>query len=418
MKRRNLFVTLFTVILAICMLSQTMVFAAWEPYYGQQQATGYAVRVTKNWNSVGQLVYTAYDSYGNVILDIRAREGNIWNQTTQVLCTSTNKGPEFIGISQELDVYGLTHSWNPMKYRNGFQSGEIPYVLSNVYATSFCTNSNGVVTGVNTNNGVYNFQSNNLVNGNLNGYNSDYPKVVQNGSEYYYYYNSNSSYTYKYNQYTKYLSLNGSSISKISEIAFMPGYLLAVTTSNKVHQIIIGTLQIVATYDDYFKEWIYQGNGNNGNRWVIGYNGRYNDVHYFNTNISWNNNLNNGWDNSWNNNCDNTWNGEWNINQYGYPRIVQDGTKYIYYPSSNWSYTYKLSSAGKLSYDGTTIASDVEQVEFSQGYLVFVDEDLNVYKVRVGDTYATRVCYDFRDFYYDDAGFVYKVVTHNGVYDV
>lgn len=402
MKRKGLF--LVTLILAICMVSQTMVLAAWEPYYGEQQASGYAVKVEKSWNDAGQTVYKAYNSYGGVILDIRARGGNIWNETTQVLCTSTNKGADYVGISKELDVFGINYARNPMKYRNGFQNGEVPYVLSDVYTTNFVTSSTGVVTGFYTDYGVYNlddgYTTNNSTNCNSNNYNSysEYPKVVQNGNEYYYYYNPYASYTYRYNQST--LSYNGSKLSNISEIAFAPGYLFAVTTSNKVYQIKIGALQKEETYNEYFREWLYSNN----DTWVIGYISNYGNSIYFDNDYSYNNNYNYNYNNNYTNNK--------------YPNFYQDGTRLVYNSNANSTYVYSLTSK-KLTWNGIILSDNAEQVEFSKGYIVFVNASHECRRAPLGSTISEHVCYNFVEFNYDYDGFVTEAISsRTGNHDV
>ena len=409
MKRKNLFLML---ILAICMLSQTMVFADWEPYYEEIQNTSYATRVQKSWNDAGQTVYTAYNSYGNVILDIRARGGNIWNETTKVLCTSTNKGPDFVGIAAELDVYGVNLETNPMKYRKGFQNGEVPYRLRDVYATSIQTNSNGVTVGFNTNSGVYNIDSSyNNSNSNVNYDYDSYPRVTQNGNKHYYYYRSNSYFTYNYNPNTEKLeSVDlGKTISSISEIKFTPGYLIAVTNANKVKQIRIGTLETVQTYTDKFYDWRYYTDSN-GNSWVRGYVDVDGDVHYFDTDYDyWYDDIYDD-DDYWNNDDDDR----------DYPNFYQSGTNsYIYCKNSSTDYKYTLSSAEKLSYNGTILASNVIQVWFARGYIVFVvydedEEESILYKSKIGSTTKTVVCSNFEEFKYDNDGFAIEAVTESG----
>lgn len=427
MKRRNLF--LITLILAICMLSQG-VMANWTPYTGQSTQPA---RVKPYYNSNGQNVYEVYDAWGTLVMDIRTRNGNIWNETTKVLYTQTNKGPTYIGITPELEVYGLTQEFNassysnPVKYRKGFLSGEIPYintslqVNTNMQATGFQLDSNGFCIGIYTTNGVYNISSNNFSsNGNYQQYDyNSYPRVTQQRNEYYYYYRSNSYYTLVLNDNGKLKNNNtGTNVSSISEINFAPGYVIAVTTSGKVKQLQVSNLTTEETYNDEFYDWKYWTD-ENGNSWVRGYIDVDGDTHYFDIDDQY---YDDYWydeddDDYWYDDDDDYW---YDDDNRDYPYFYQSGTnKYMYHASSSREYEYTLSSAGKLSYDGDTISTDVVEVWFAKGYIVFIvydedDEESICYKSKLGSTTKTKVCTDFEEFEYDGDGFAIEAVSTSG----
>lgn len=400
-----------SVVLAVMLIFACVANADWVPYYeGTQNVQATRVEVTTNeW---GQDVYKVINSYGNVILDIRARGGNIWNETSQILYTSTNRSSKDVSIDSSLNVYGISTVNKFTKYRNGFQTGEVPVTLETLVAVGFEENSNHFAIGFLTISGPCD------LNGNRKGYNYSnydysygytdygYPRLTQNDGIWTYQTNS-ETYRYKITGNTLYLvddnQKTKSYLANINEIAFSENeYLYGVDSrTSEVIQIPVKSyLTKEDTYDETFGSWIYKSSTSN---FVVGYRTVDGDKIYFD-------------DDDWDDDDDDYWDDD---DDDEYPRLAQKGDKLIIKTSSSTSYTYYW-DGDELSYEDEIIETDVEEVEISDKYLLFVmfDYDEESYickKVRFGRTSATEVCDDFQKFIYDDStGLVEKVKDDNG----
>lgn len=89
-----------------------------------------------------------------------------------------------------------------------------------------------------------------------------------------------------------------------------------------------------------------------------------------------------------------------------YPYVKNQDNMFYYYASSSQYYTYCLYDSN-LVYKGSNtnnnnvlISDDVEDVNFTNGYIVYALNSGDVYKMRIGSTYKSSVQYVGRNYYY------------------
>ena len=387
MAKRNI---LAVVLGFMIFLINTIPAMAWTTGSTVSSSSGVEISV----NNMGQTVYRVY-SGGYLQLEIFAKNGNIWNNTMQVLLANgTNKGAAYVGIDHNYNVYGVTsqvvngksYSEVGTRYSRYFANGSQPeYLVEYPGVTGFATDSTGFVTGIYTSRGLYSISQNSIISDNTTYDNNDaysteypvgYPYVVQNGNDYYYYTSSNYQYTYTLS--SKRLKYGNTTIaSNVDEVAWGYGCVLYVTTSNQVYASQIGSTRTTKICSN-FLSWTYDSNN-----LVIAVRDTNSQVYSLSSY---------GYSSSYSY-CDDN-------NYYDYPYVWQDGIYYYYEKDSNTTYTYRLTTARNLYYNSTFIASNVDEIQFGDGYLLYVIGN-TAYSVKIGNrSYYKKYNY-FQEFIYD-----------------
>lgn len=130
------------------------------------------VRVEKTMNEEKQMVYRLYRGE-KLQLEIFARKGNIWDNTSRVLLTNSNMSPENIMIDADGNVYGIEEKVMKngrilekvaVQFETGVGEESKPMYLTDYpNVIEFQTASNGVGIGIFTKNGLYNLELNQIV---------------------------------------------------------------------------------------------------------------------------------------------------------------------------------------------------------------------------------------------------------------
>lgn len=398
MKRTNLNLAIIILIVAIAtlLMGSSVMASSWSTdYYSSFE------RVEISTNNAGQTVYKVYDGSYTPKLEIFARGGNIWNNTTQVLLTDSNKGATYVAVDSDLNVYGINQWGYAVKYRKNFEKQDVPPVLSDYPGvTGFKKDQNGFVIGIYTSSGLYDIEEDDIVsssntnyNYNYNSYNysssNKYPYVVQSGNSYFYYTSSNYCYTYTLSG-SRLKYKNSTISSEVEEVAFAKGYLLFITDNNELYRVKIGTddKEFICynfkswDYASSSSYWVTEAEDQNGKSYSVTSSGYYYDD-----------------------------------DDDDYPYVVADDDYYYYYKSSSKVYKYRLTNSGKLSYDGDTIATEVEEIQFAEGYLLYIKNG-DCYSVKLGSTSYSKKYSDFIDWEFDDdTGLVESIETEDDEYD-
>lgn len=294
-------------------------------------------------NNLYNTTYWCYDIYGNAfIIDTNQRLNLIKAGTTTVLT--------------EDSVYGCT----------GFQrdNNKFGYLLYTNYGTY---SLNDLLSGNTTNYNNTNY--------NNNTYNYSNATLTQNGNEYVYTYNGS---TYRYELVMNTFYYNGQVInSNTQEIAFAEGYVLFVVKNNntlaQVYRMLIGSTnkQLIGTG---FKYFIY---GNNS--WVTYV--QIGDKQVPVNTSSYSNDYN------YNYNYD-----DYYYDDYYTSKVKKSGSTYTYYVSSSKYHKYSMSGS-TLYYKGSnsssksvSIATSVDEITFTDGYIVYSQTNGDVYALPIGNT--------------------------------
>ena len=256
---------------------------------------------------------------------------------------------------------------------------------------------------------------------NDSNYNYDYDydynyesKVKKSGSTYTYYVSSSKYHKYSMSGSTLYYKGSNSSSKNVSiatsvdEITFTNGYIVYALSSGTVYAMPIGNtnsnskIQIGSKFD-YFDEeddyWSYGYRNTSGK--LISFDEKIDIEDYYN---------------------------DYN---YGYDSdfyIKKSGTTYYYYDSAYSSskyYKYQLSGS-TLYYKGTnsssksiSIASSVDEIIFTEDYIVYALSSGKVYKVEIGETSSSSKEYigDKFDYFDEEDDYVaYGYRNTNGKY--
>ncbi len=240
----------------------------------------------------------------------------------------------------------------------GFQrdAGKIGYLL---YSDNGTFELNALLNGTSGNN--YNNNNNN----NYNYGSSDY--LTQSGNVYYYH---TSSQTYSYELKNKYAYCNGRQVaSNVTEIGFAKGSFVYVNTSKQVYRTSIGSTSKGSLVGSNFKYFIYDNDS-----WITSmYNGSRN-ISITSSSSRYD------YDNDYDDDDE-------------YPYVEKKSGYYYYYRSSGRYYKYSMSGS-TLYYRGTTsssstsrtIASSVDEITFTDGYIVYATTSGYVYAMPIGET--------------------------------
>lgn len=366
-------------------------------------------KVETSINSLGQTVYRVYQRTGNqkiLIHEIFARGSNIWNNTTSVLLANgKNKSASYCGIDRNLNVYGIedvngnNNQDIATRFKYGFNQWDTPERLTEYPgAYGFKYDDDGFVIGIYTRSGLYDIQTDQIINDSNNSilnsglnwnYDPGYPYVVQDNNTYTYYISRYKSFVYTLSSSN--LKINGTTIaSGIEEVTFGKGAILAVDYNNTSKQSAIGSTYMT-TLCENFADWIRSDDD-----WVISakdiYGETYRVTSFYNS--------------SYDNQCNDN-------NHTGYPCLIANGDYITYYKSPYTQYTYKFISSENLYYGDMFIASSVDEVGFSENYMLYAT-GTTAKMCRLGATYADKTYDDFIEFEYDDNDMIIGVVTRSG----
>lgn len=402
-----------------------------------------STRVDSGVNSLGQSFYRFYNN-GNLEVEIFTRNGNVWNNTTQTLLTTSNKDAGSLMIDSSYNVYGVssqvvqsgrTLNDVAVQYDRYFTSDSTPrYLTEHPGVTGFQTDSNGIGIGIYTADGLYSIAEDRIVsnnsifnNNNWNNNsnyrpnynsNSSYPRIIQSKDRYdnkYEYYTSNQlKYTYTLSS-NGVLSYGGRTIASNVNEDMQCGIndYLVFTKDRQACIVKVGTTSVNVLCNN-FAEYIYDGSSYNrvigaedtsGNQYWI-------DGHYW---------------------CDTD--GDYfydpDDDDYrfdDYPIVHQNGDYQYYLAEPNDVYTYRLTD-GKLYYSDkngreTFIAEKVDEIAFADGYMIYVVSTGNSWNpsqtakvTRIGSTRVIKTYSNFEYFEQDDNNLVTEIVANSRSYD-
>jgi hypothetical protein len=389
--KKNIGFVMFTMVVIVAMMVNVTAFAAGWDWVQTQQQTQSQFYVNPSFiNERGQTCYRVFSNY-TMVLEVVARDGNIYNNTSQVLLTTSNSSASNVGIDSDLNVYSIGTDGYVYKYINGFTK-ETPVAVMNQYgkATSFTKNLQGFVTDIVMEQGNYNLASDSFTywsqesqygcpsSGTSYNYNYNYSSssnssssssgisVVQNSNIYWVTYNNK---TFKYTLNDSDLWYSGEVIADdVDEIAFGKGVAFYVNEDNELWAAEIGESDFVKVSDEF---WGFTSDSNGIVTKVQTEDGTE-TVASIRQGVSENSYLSTG-------------------------MYMSGNTVVVNVNSKKYSYTL---TNNVLKYNGTSLGKCYEIALGNDGYLYFVNEDDEVMKVKPGSTKTSEFTDDFREFIY------------------
>jgi hypothetical protein len=383
MKKKTNFSKIINVMLSTALVLMSMVFAA-----PNVQAANMYEQQPVYINASGQRVLDVTYN-GSTVLEVVAKNGNVYNVTNKFLVTSTCKGPDYVGVAYNSQLATLVILWvdqsgtlwrTPATYlqntaQGQYTGGAINTVTSSNYNGSGSSSTSTTGYGYNPNygynqNGSYNSGYGYNQNGGNSSYcpsnnNNKYDAYVTVSGSTYKIYDGSKTYTYKLSKDE--LSYNGTEIADdVEAIAFTEEYVIYFTDDNEAWAVELGRKSKGdMILEDIEKVTYVAGSG------LLDYikaDGKKYDEDDVEDLI----------DDSDDKDSD-------------YPYVKKSSKKYTFYKASSKKYTYEY-DGDAVEYDDKKLCDDVEEIAFSEdGYLYMLTEDGDLYNCKVGSTTAKKV---------------------------